>query len=53
MRERVHIVCHTCATALHDTDKLLAHEIVTDSDSAADLFRMGHYGHDVREAVVG
>lgn len=49
----VWLVCRTCATERHGTDDERPHETVTDSEPAADLFRMGHYGHKVREAVVG
>lgn len=48
----VHIVCRQCATALHGTDSERPHEAISESERLADLFRMSHHGHGVRELVV-
>lgn len=44
-----HMICTTCAS---DADAERPHEVLTDSEYEAALFRMAHGGHDVREAVV-
>lgn len=52
MTATTHTVCRTCATALLGTDDDRPHEVVTDSENEAMLFRLAHHGHDVREVVV-
>lgn len=50
-----HLVCHTCATARHGTDidpRDAPHEVVTDSENEAGLFRLAHHAHDTSEAAL-